>query len=50
LRRFQRARKPEEKTELAFQLLPYLRPKLRSVVLSQASPLEIVVEFGGEAE
>jgi hypothetical protein len=45
---FVRERKGDKKRELALQLLPYVRPRLKAVELSGQVDHEIVVTIGGE--
>jgi hypothetical protein len=48
MNKFQRCRDAEEKTSLAFQLLPYLKPKLRAVDIKGADAFRFVVSIGGD--
>lgn len=45
---FQRERKGDKKRELAIQLLPYVRPRLKAVELKGQIEHEIVVVIGGD--
>lgn len=47
--RFAGAEESDEKDELAFQLMPYLKPKIRSVeIKGGGAPVNFVVTIGGD--
>jgi hypothetical protein len=45
---FKRERDPEKKRELAFQLLPYVKPRLKAVDVKAEVNHVISIEIGGE--
>lgn len=46
--RWRRARKPDEKQELAMQLLPYFAPRLKAVEAHVSHNVVVEVEIGGD--
>ncbi|QDY70119.1 hypothetical protein [Qingshengfaniella alkalisoli] len=47
---WKRERDPEKKRELAFQLLPYIRPRLKAVDVSATLTSTVEVTIGGDDE
>lgn len=48
LRSWQRERDKQVKWEKAMALLPYIKPKMRSVSVAQDMPVRVVIEIGGD--
>jgi hypothetical protein len=46
--RFRKARKHDDRTAIALQLLPFVKPKLKSVDVNQVATVRVRVTIGGD--